>query len=457
MTTSIISQRLAAKTTARQVEASLLADRAADEIDRVFAVHWRQFLRTLTMPILSQAHFSALRHLEAIRPLAVATIAKTLTRLARWGHRTARSNLASTLPTPYLSHLGRSRLGLLEAAPIFSPSVANYGGPKEPPGEIEIVLHALGLPTEPFDPLSFFFGPVEREPKKEPVKRPMATDRKRDVLMEYLFPAPPPEQIKRIVFEPTQGMTFEQRLANATRTSATPRQMAETVAQGLGQKKLPREIAKDLLPIVDGIRSTARRIARTEAMRTMNRIQHETSKGLDDLLIGYQIHAVLDTHSRPEHAARNGQVYYVNPKPGQLGLDAMPHPPQEADGSTAYNCRCVVSPVLRPPAHLPAEGFVTAEDKLITDPLSYSEWFSKSNEKRRRMVVGTRRYSAGVEIAGASPPWELFVDPEDGGLLPTDVLRNESAADRESRIAQVREKIAGRREALRRVYLGGAV
>lgn len=72
---------------------------------------------------------------------------------------------------------------------------------------------------------------------------------------------------------------------------------------------------------------------------------HERHAG--DLIIGYQIHAVLDEQTRPEHRERDGTVYYRDPGPGQKGMDEMPRPPREADGNMAWNCRCMLTPVLR--------------------------------------------------------------------------------------------------------------
>jgi uncharacterized protein with gpF-like domain len=75
------------------------------------------------------------------------------------------------------------------------------------------------------------------------------------------------------------------------------------------------------------------------------------------LLIGYQVHATLDQHTRPWHKQRDGTVYYKNPGPGQKGMAQMPNPPDEAADPrerppgtphTAWNCRCYLTPVLRP-------------------------------------------------------------------------------------------------------------
>ena len=67
-------------------------------------------------------------------------------------------------------------------------------------------------------------------------------------------------------------------------------------------------------------------------------IQWENNKAIASLTLGHQVHAQLDQNTRPAHRIRNGNIYYANPEPGQKGLDEMPHPPMEADGSVAFNC-----------------------------------------------------------------------------------------------------------------------
>ena len=45
---------------------------------------------------------------------------------------------------------------------------------------------------------------------------------------------------------------------------------------------------------------------------------------LGDLVAGWQVHATLDERTRPEHAARNGTIYWLHPKAGQKGVGEMP-------------------------------------------------------------------------------------------------------------------------------------
>jgi len=114
-----------------------------------------------------------------------------------------------------------------------------------------------------------------------------------------------------------------------------------TVASSISQGKNLREITKDVEPLVDGVRYRAARIARTESIRVAQDTERETWKEMDDVIIGGQIHAVLDKNTRDEHAERNGTMYW---KPGHgdggASFDDMPNTPD------APNCRCWTTPLI---------------------------------------------------------------------------------------------------------------
>lgn len=179
-----------------------------------------------------------------------------------------------------------------------------------------------------------------------------------DAEVRDLVLAPPsPEKVARIVFgPPAPGQpTWRERVESLTRL-ADPKQAALTVSTALALGRTPREAAKELLPLVQGSQASARRLARTEAMRVAHEAQMEAWDGLGDLLVGYQVHAQRDRHTRPWHAERDGTVYYRRPAAGQLGLDRMPRPPLESPDPrdrppkaprVAPNCRCFLTPVLR--------------------------------------------------------------------------------------------------------------
>ncbi len=195
-------------------------------------------------------------------------------------------------------------------------------------------------------------------------------------------------------------------------------------------------------------------------MRIAHSVQHIAWKGMGDLVIGYQIHATLDQNTRPAHAARNGTIYYADPKQGQLGYDKMPHPPLEADGSIAWNCRCHNSPVLAPDPAIADNPellatFANASDQLIPDPVAYGDWFAQADERRRKTAVGSRRYSLVRGTLGQDPDWAHFLDPESGELLPLATLKNEGHSDRAERVNRVRALMAHRRELIKQVQTYG--
>lgn len=135
-----------------------------------------------------------------------------------------------------------------------------------------------------------------------------------------------------------------------------PEDLAGQIATGFSLGKSAREVAKEIRPYLDGSRVRARRAARTFGMQVGHAGQIQAWQGLGDLLVGYQIHSAKVPSSRPWHKARDGEVYYVEPGPGQKGIAQCPHPPVEAEDVSerppgtpriAWNCLCWLTPVLR--------------------------------------------------------------------------------------------------------------
>lgn len=175
-------------------------------------------------------------------------------------------------------------------------------------------------------------------PKRQLLRAATQTLREADVL--------------RIVY----GNQWQERLAASTRL-AQPATLASIIANGMIQGKSQQEIARDILPAVNNVRVSARRIARTEALRVAGQMQMQAHEALGDLVIAYQVHSMHDEHVRPWHLKRDKTIYYKNPAPGQKGLLQMPNPPEEAADPNerppgtpqmAWNCRCYITPILRP-------------------------------------------------------------------------------------------------------------
>lgn len=432
-----LSSRLAAHANARQVQASILADRAAAVVDRAAGTIWGSLLRALRKRPFN-AYAVTAHHIRELVPTLARSIDAHLNRLAIWGHRQTVAAMRDTLPMRYL------RAGT--AAHLFEEDRVVLPDPQRQPGSVTLALGALGL--EPVD-----------VPDEEPASAEMDDEQQRAAFLGLLFPPPTLEETEAIVYAPVQGRTWQDRLEGATRTSASPSMLASTVAIGFSQGKTAQEIARQLLPIVDGVRSTARRIARTESLRVSHEVQMQAWEGLGDLCVGFQIHATLDQNTRPEHAARNGTIYYKEPTGNQAGLDEMPRPPLEANGVCAWSCRCHLSPVLTANRDVLDDPdklavFTTAEDKLVPDPLTYSQWFDRAPQQHRETAVGVRRYRA-VAAQGGVPSWEAFLDPDTGSVMPLNRLQDETTEERARRVLRVRQQMQERRELLRKVAMMG--
>jgi hypothetical protein len=249
-----------------------------------------------------------------------------------------------------------------------------------------------------------------------PLDNPDLSDTaKRDLMRELIFPPPDPRQVFGIVY----AGDWRKRLEANTKLAA-PRGVARVIQQGFVAGASQREIAKALLPVLDGVRISARRVAHNESMRVAHTMQHQAWAEVDDLIAGYQIHAVDDGHnptSRPEHRARHETVYYKKPRGSQKGLDQRPNPPYEADGSLAHFCRCWLTPVWDTTPPMPAERATSP-----LDPEVVSSWFDDAKPSQRRAAVGNARYAFVADMLDREPNWMDFIDAA-GRLLSLDALR----------------------------------
>lgn len=419
--------RLIAASGIRQVAATLRADAAANAAERAIRGVWADALRLARGRDPFAAYWPAVlvfRRLDAREAVWVA-----LRKIAVWGYRSAASNLRRWVPKKLLRvAAGRKRGTALRAV--------------READDRRLLPPADGAPFSLTDLLAPW-----REPEAEEL-----SDAVPDAdLSSILFPAPDESWLDSVV----RSSGWEQRLAAST-SLASPETLASILVGGIAAGKNPREIAVDLLPAVDGVASTARRVARTEALRVANASQMEASEGLGDIVSGYQIVATLDAHTRPEHAARNGTTYWRNPRPGQLGFDSMPRPPAEADGSIAWNCRCFLRPVLTDPGE-DIRGQLDALDPT-PDYEIYSSWFGRASHRERVTAVGARRHSLVTGLTRTPrPSWETFLDVTATRLLSVEELAAESPEARRERIAKVRAALANRGELLAQTSRYGAV
>jgi SPP1 gp7 family putative phage head morphogenesis protein len=162
-------------------------------------------------------------------------------------------------------------------------------------------------------------------------------------LLDFILAPPSPLHLLNVIYRGD----WAKRIASLTRL-ALPGVLAAAIARGTLELKTPYELAREIRPLVQGVQVSARRIARTECLRIAHTVQMDTYEKLGDMVIGYQVHAVLDSRTRPAHRERDGFIFYKNPKPGQRPMSECPKPPMESNGKPAFNCRCFLSPVFAP-------------------------------------------------------------------------------------------------------------
>lgn len=163
---------------------------------------------------------------------------------------------------------------------------------------------------------------------------------------DMIFPPPAEETIWRALGPLVQPKDW---VAVGNDQRKLPHELADVLATGAAQGRSQRSIANDLKPYLEGSRVRAARLARTFGLHIAHTAQQEAYDALGDHCIGFTIHARVDEHSRPWHAARDKQRYYKVPGPGQKGMESCPAPPFEPEdmdgvpaghGRLAFNCRC---------------------------------------------------------------------------------------------------------------------
>lgn len=328
--------RLQADYHARQVRLCARADRACRVIDRAVLSVWRELLRVLDGP-WTQAHGRAELLLRVLPAAVRMEIAGDLGQTVQWAHASTRWALGQALGVRGLRRVADVRDGI---RPAHAQHGAGQPLSEEEAGQADGREGVLGAAQQPLFSWTDLLAPW-RQP--EP---PDKSD-----LLSLLFPAPSPQRIDQIVY----SSGWADRIRSGTGL-ADPSHLAQRISTGLMLGRSQEQIARDILPAVQGVASSARRIARTESMRVAGAVQMDAHQALGDEVVGYRLLATLDGNTRPWHAARNGHVYYREPAPGQKGYEQMPHPPQEPQDpaerpagtpATAWNCRCQLVPVLR--------------------------------------------------------------------------------------------------------------
>lgn len=259
------------------------ANGTADAAERGVRRVWLELLRTIRLGGPWLAVYTRAGHILRQLPAVAHDVARDLTRAHRDAAKWSAEKLATTLPAKAKTHVLRKR------------------------------------------------GLLERE-----------EDRLANLLVGVLLPPLDAQAVNRVVYGSGWWQTFQRLTA-----LAAPDALAAQIASGVQQGRSVAQIAAGVKPLVQEVQASARRVARTASLLVAHEAELDVYHGLEgDLIIGYQVNAVLDSRTRPAHRQRDGQRFYCNPVAGQRPTSEMPHPPREPDGSLAFNCRCHLTPLL---------------------------------------------------------------------------------------------------------------
>lgn len=303
---------LAAQTRQRQAEAIRRSDRVADQAERAVHAWWRELLALLrSAPQLGlfRLHQAALAHYRRLPVVTGAALRDGLTGLYVWGAESARRGVLRAVP--------RKTLQAVAVRRIRSGRVHRV---TESVGNVALLEREPPFPN----PLDFLFSNPLADFLHDPDSIPD------DLLAKLLLPTP-----VRYIIQGRVDRLIAPFLAAPRPDLVPPGLFASELVNSYSQGKTLQEIAKELLPIADGVRTSARRVARTWGTAIAQDSQMEVHESLgSELVIGYTLYSVLGANSRQWHKDRHLTTYYRNPGPGQKGFHQMPNPPREpADAS----------------------------------------------------------------------------------------------------------------------------
>lgn len=338
-----LSSRLAARTSTRQLDLLHAANAAGYAADALVRQQWQQLIDLLAHPDCRRLNCPALALRLRVMFLSVANhLRDSLRAFAYQGHESSASILTDILPQRALLQARPGR----PTQPVRAFPEGQANGAPGGAHTLFVQAHTLFVRLDeakaPHQPsaerrtsvpqtLSAPGKPPPRRPR-EPVVGGSDDEKRREELRRILFPAPSEAKVADILRRPVFGQTWDQDLTTASKLAGfDPEKMAVTIAQRFAFGDTPQQIAKQLMPAVDGVKKTARRIARTYGMQVSHAVSREAHEQLGDLLVGYQAHSQLDQNTRSWHAARSGTIYYKNPAGDQKGYAQMPNPPLEAD------------------------------------------------------------------------------------------------------------------------------
>ena len=432
---SPVDRRLAARFHQRQVEVAARAEAVAEAV----GVHVKRAIARVKghvadgLDVKDAGRITMI--LRALTPELVAELEDLLARMTTWAYDATAQALLDSVPIAWWK-------AAIPTLPIDATEA------REPPPQRSEASKPLMSATD------FFMDPNRVNVTFEPVVAPVGRRALLATVKAILFPPLPRDTVRAIVRAPNPqtGATWQERLTTLSRKVGSPESLARALTTGIALGEDLRDLTGRVDQVVGPLHGTSKMIARTEAIRVAEVANRQTWEPIEDIMAGVQIVAVLDERTRPEHAARNGRVYW---KGGDPPFEQAPQPPD------APNCRCTLVPVMKPPSEIATNpalqaAFQNAEGDFAPDPLAYDQWFRAASEPRRRLAVGSGRYSWMKSKVGRAPEWGDFVTPE-GKLIPIDVLKRESDVVRLARRSDVQLMMRRQADYLRQVAATGFV
>ena len=292
--------------------------------------------------------------------------------------------------------------------------------------------------------------------ESEPTVSRMSAVQWEKFVQDVIIPPPSEDVVRSIIETETAGTSWQGRIEKLSGL-VDPERTANALVKGYAEGKNLQELTRDVLPHVTGqVRSSAKRIARTEGLRVANEMQRQSYQDLGPLMVGIQILETLDNNTRPHHALRHGTIYFNDGR--QPDISKLPVLPDEP------NCRGFDIPVLKTPDEIANDPelkseFENADGEPIPDPQTYSQWFDEADEGRRKLAVGVRRYAAVVKRLQQrgekrSPKWTDFIDGN-GVLLTLKHIAEETPTDQIFRLLNIDSLIASRADLIAKMRAAG--
>jgi SPP1 gp7 family putative phage head morphogenesis protein len=229
---------------------------------------------------------------------------------------------------------------------------------------------------------------------------------------------------------PKDGRGWESRLEGWSKKIVDKDKLKETLAKKYAAGAGVEEIARAIKPMVQGIGSSARRIANTEGMRIANALQDKVYEKAGDIITGFTRNEILDEVTRMHHRTLNGRVY---------GKDEVrPELPDEP------NCRGWWTPILATDKELLKRPI--KPKPLPKSANAFREKFDASTPAEKIKVVGKTLYDQGVKAVGKSPSWNDLAN-----LIPDKAPKAARPTGRPLQRQMARQRDAGASAAKRRM------